>query len=114
MGEEGEHHPQAQREWIKVQVVCIFLSVWLKINCYSLYIVYKPIITAESHPMIFCSISDLKGVDLFRLDEGAKEDEAMVLVDMKGREVGIEQNIFKMASMLNFLSGFNYLALVTL
>ena len=43
---------------------------------------------AESQFMIFCSISDLKGVDLFRLDEGAKEDEAMVLVDMKGREVG--------------------------
>ena len=42
---------------------------------------------AESQFMIFCSISDLKGVDLFRLDEGAKEDEAMVLVDMKGREV---------------------------
>ena len=37
--------------------------------------------------MIFCSISDLKGVDLFRLDEAAKEDEAMVLVDTKGREV---------------------------
>ena len=42
---------------------------------------------AESQFMIFCSISDLKGVDLFRLDEGAKEDEAMVLIDMKGREV---------------------------
>jgi len=34
------------------------------------------------------SISDLKGVDLFRLDEGGKEDEAMVLVDMKGRQIG--------------------------
>ena len=43
---------------------------------------------AESQLMIFCSISDLKGVDFFRLDEAAKEDEAMVLVDMKGREVG--------------------------
>ena len=37
---------------------------------------------------ILCSITDLKGVELFRLDEGGKEDEAMVLVDMKGREVG--------------------------
>ena len=42
---------------------------------------------AESQLMIFCSISDLKGVNFFRLDEAAKEDEAMVLVDMKGREV---------------------------
>ena len=38
---------------------------------------------------ILCSITDLKGAELFRLDEGGKEDEAMVLVDMKGREVGI-------------------------
>ena len=44
--------------------------------------------TGPSQLTIFCSISDLKGVDLFRLDEGAKEDESMVLVDMKGREVG--------------------------
>ena len=35
----------------------------------------------------FRSIMDLKGVELFSLDEGAKEDEAMVLLDMKGREV---------------------------
>jgi len=34
------------------------------------------------------SITDLKGVELFSLDEGAKEDEAMVLLDMKGREIG--------------------------
>merc|ERR1712062_869254 len=34
------------------------------------------------------SITDLKGAELFRLDEGGKEDEAMVLVDMKGREIG--------------------------
>ena len=26
VGEEGEYHPQAQREWIKVQVACILLS----------------------------------------------------------------------------------------
>ena len=44
VGEEGEHHPQAQREWVKVQVVCIFSSIaihciscmipfeWLKVN----------------------------------------------------------------------------------
>jgi len=34
------------------------------------------------------SISDLSGADLFRLEEAAKEDEAMVLVDVKGREIG--------------------------
>jgi len=34
------------------------------------------------------SIMDLKGVELFSLDEAAKEDEAMVLLDMKGREIG--------------------------
>ena len=48
---------------------------------------YPPplIIANEIH---FRSITDLKGVELFSLDEAAKEDEAMVLLDMKGREVG--------------------------
>ena len=45
---------------------------------------------------IFCSISDLKGIDMFRLDEGAKEDEAMVLVDIKGREVRGATSFFQL------------------
>ena len=51
---------------------------------------------AESQLMIFCSISDLSGADLFRLEEAAKEDEAMVLVDVKGREVGKSDKYFNL------------------